>query len=412
MKFIFDSTIPKSSVRRLIEKILPKMGQDFTLPSQQNLGKFYSEEESKERDEVHTPRSRRGIKAMQNKSPRRSLSPGNRNNIRVTPRRRSLSADSMSPVDGDDHSSTNGSRSGDQRTNTSGTSSNWGWFEDTSSGLGTSQHGHDADEPEFFHQPLQRSLTLPPPVTEPPLYVLESPLPTQHLWYSTAGQRPKQPDNERAHYEKLWSENFDRSEIENIDDAPLRKDDVPELDFAGLILYRGKCPFSNAVSKSFDQISGAKASSHASNHASKRSQDVTSSQLPPTHWNSVTVQLPRFRIIQHNSSLRAEFLVVVSLRGIHNAHMTFGIWRRHSHFQQLAAQIDSSLTRDGFKNSILSWKCFLNRKRWYRCLDRDYLALKCFLLERFLHDVLFESQSAALISEFLDLPLGSGSSGV
>jgi hypothetical protein len=41
------------------------------------------------------------------------------------------------------------------------------------------------------------------------------------------------------------------------------------------------------------------------------------------------------------------------------------------------------------------------RKRVFRCLDKDYLALKCFLLERFLHDVVLESKSPATLKEFL-----------
>lgn len=36
-------------------------------------------------------------------------------------------------------------------------------------------------------------------------------------------------------------------------------------------------------------------------------------------------------------------------------------------------------------------------------LLQDYLSLKCFLLERFMHDLLFESHSPSMISTFLDL---------
>lgn len=34
---------------------------------------------------------------------------------------------------------------------------------------------------------------------------------------------------------------------------------------------------------------------------------------------------------------------------------------------------------------------------------QDYLSLKCFLLERFMHDLLFESQNPQLINDFLGL---------
>lgn len=36
-----------------------------------------------------------------------------------------------------------------------------------------------------------------------------------------------------------------------------------------------------------------------------------------------------------------------------------------------------------------------------RCLDVDYLILKTFLLERFLHDFIFESRSPNTVREFL-----------
>lgn len=324
----------------------------------------------------------------------------------LTPRRRSRSVDSTDGLGDEWRSGTllegpsgsvNGLGSGPHSVAGSEGSA-WGWFEEIASGgSGLSQHD-GLDRPEFLHQPVQRALSLPPPVTEPPLYVLESPLPTQHLWYSTAGQRPQQPIREREHYEKLWRENFEKSSVVNIDAAMQgkEKEDVPEKDFEGEIVYRGKAPFSNAVSKSFEDgeplLRGA-------SFAAKGQQALSRC------WNSVTLQLPRFRIVRHaDGVLHAEFLVVVSLRGIHNSYMTFGIWRRHSSFEALARTIqENEASSKVFENSILSWQCFLNRKRWFRCLDIEYLVLKCFLLERFLHDVLFESQTASTISTFLDL---------
>jgi hypothetical protein len=56
-----------------------------------------------------------------------------------------------------------------------------------------------------------------------------------------------------------------------------------------------------------------------------------------------------------------------------------------------------------FKNTMLSWQCVLQRKRWFRCLDKDYLSLKSFLIERFMHDLLFESVTPDMINDFLGL---------
>lgn len=47
-----------------------------------------------------------------------------------------------------------------------------------------------------------------------PTYVLEESLSNQKLWKYTAGNRPPQPFEERAFYEKMWAQNFARSSVE------------------------------------------------------------------------------------------------------------------------------------------------------------------------------------------------------
>ena len=56
---------------------------------------------------------------------------------------------------------------------------------------------------------------------------------------------------------------------------------------------------------------------------------------------------------------------------------------------------------ENLPNAITSWHLLKKRKRWYRCLDAGYLSLKVFLLERFLHDILFESSSPKLLRDFV-----------
>ena len=46
-----------------------------------------------------------------------------------------------------------------------------------------------------------------------PTYVLEESLSSQRLWKYTAGNRPPQPVEERAFFEKLWAQNFSRSQV-------------------------------------------------------------------------------------------------------------------------------------------------------------------------------------------------------
>ena len=164
----------------------------------------------------------------------------------------------------------------------------WGFFEDFEPATPTvnTRSNDDFESSE----PIKRALSLPPPATAPPMYILESSLETQQLWHSTAGQRPKQPQQEREYFEKLWRRNFEISSVtykdnvipvEKVTTVPsssaassvmshmdlhstvdlskpdvtlkiqVRDDEVPVKEFDGEILFRGKGPFSNSVSKSF-----------------------------------------------------------------------------------------------------------------------------------------------------------------
>lgn len=140
----------------------------------------------------------------------------------------------------------------------------WGFFEDFEQSPLTNriEKGEQVKEED---QSIQRALSLPPPATAAPMYVLESSLATQQLWYSTAGLRPKQPAQEREYFENLWKRNFENSDVPDVNNMnvtenkitdvvpkknPIREE-VPFKEFDGEILFRGKGPFSNSVSKSF-----------------------------------------------------------------------------------------------------------------------------------------------------------------
>lgn len=259
----------------------------------------------------------------------------------------------------------------------------WGWFEDieteSPSFLG-SPHITSSGDLDFTEQPLHKALSLPAPATVPPLYILESNLETQQLWYSTAGRRPKQPKWERDYFEKIWTENFEASNAkkivcDNISDSEHQQSEEPAIsEFNGEIIFRGRSPFSNSVSKSFNSAISA-----------------------------MTIQISHFRIFRtfKDGNLHAEFLVVVSIGSA--SPVTFGVWKRHSDFRELSNGLKSQYNPDAYKNALLSWDCVLQRKRWFKCLDKDYLALKCFLLERYMHDLLFESSEPTVITNFLEL---------
>ena len=92
----------------------------------------------------------------------------------------------------------------------------WGFFEDFEpSTPNRLRRGSDCCAEDEL--PLQRALSLPPPATSAPMYVLECTLATQQLWYSTAGLRPQQPQKEREYFENLWKRNFKNSDVPDVE---------------------------------------------------------------------------------------------------------------------------------------------------------------------------------------------------
>ena len=103
-----------------------------------------------------------------------------------------------------------------------------------------------------------------------------------------------------------------------------------------------------------------------------------------------------------------EYLVVVGL----GCGVEVGVWRRFTDFARLAQAVGAAeggagpptdAVRGQFRMTAFSWAVLQRRKRMFRCLERDYLVLKCFLLERFLHDLVFESYSPATVRDFLGI---------
>ncbi|CBJ33192.1 conserved unknown protein [Ectocarpus siliculosus] len=239
----------------------------------------------------------------------------------------------------------------------------WGWFDEIEDPAGGEGGGPAPDAP---------------PVTKAtPPYILTESLSTQRLWRETAGKRPRQPSEERQFFEEQWAKNFSDSEVDyseplaETDAAAARKRAKKRTAPHSKVHYRATSPFGSAVSKSF--------------------QCDNCGQI-----TSIMVHIPKFQIIQTGSDVHAEYLIVVGLGTV-----TLGVWRRFSEFQRLASKLSRSRRRDQFHNALCSWRCLRERQRWFRCLDVDYLILKTFLLERFLHDFVFESMSPNTVREFL-----------
>ena len=261
----------------------------------------------------------------------------------------------------------------------------WGWFDDMEDAISTD--GIGLVSPHFPSKGLGGELGdsraalaegdrvgggPEGPVKGVPPYVLTESLSSQHLWHQTAGKRPRQPSREREYFEAVWKEGMKNSEVDYTQELPERPQAQKRRKFKKKVLHRAPSPFGSAVSKSFkcEKCGGI---------------------------SSIMVHIPKFQIAQIGSEVFAEYLVVIGLGSV-----SLGVWRRFSEFNRLAAKISNSEKhRVQFHNALCSWKCLKNRQRWFRCLDRDYLILKTFLLERFLHDLVFESMSPDTIREFL-----------
>ncbi|KAK7238630.1 hypothetical protein SO694_00020320 [Aureococcus anophagefferens] len=219
---------------------------------------------------------------------------------------------------------------------------------------------------------------------ETPDYVLEDSLANQALWHSTAGCRPAQPAHERRQFEELWAQNLANSqasggEARSDSNSKRRRalacDRAPVEVGGAQLLLRASSPFGTSVTKSWRcDCCG--------------------------ELTSIMIRIPKYQIVRKGGKSHAEYLVVARLGAV-----TFGLWRRFAHFTALHDKISKTLDKDDYQNTLWSWRCLRRRQRWFRCLDRDYLALKCFLLERFLHDAVFESASSTLFADFLEITL-------
>lgn len=266
-----------------------------------------------------------------------------------------------------------------------------------------------------------------------PNYVLEESLSSQRLWKESAGQRPPQPAEERAFFEKMWAQNFERSQVDynmpvdvltspspiSIDpfcedhnyamekteettlvnrmykpqtNAQEVRQEVRTEDGNLTVLVKGENVFGTMVSKSFQSEQGA--------------------------MSTITVNVASFRVVESKKEGRyAQFLVIFREGSMQN---TVGVWKRYRDFEVLAQKVMQAHEGCGaalanisplaiaeepetehLPNAITSWKLVKKRQRWYRCLDAGYLSLKVFLLERFLHDIAFESTSPKLLRDFV-----------
>jgi len=342
-----------------------------------------------------------------------------------------------------------------------------------------------------------------------PTYVLEESLSSQRLWKHTAGQRPPQPVEERAFYEKMWAQNFARSQVQYsmpvdvlIATSPVALSPFEDEtggpvnmvcdDGVGVIPSvvaahdrggtrasgvgggpgRGGHHASSSVAAEAALVSrmmtvndenvhrmegGVMGGLHANSvqHATHshnqqvnrrvrgngrdgedmivliRGDNVFGTTVsksfarpgmmeggPIVGVDTVNISIASYRVVESKKHGKyAQFLVIYREGSISD---TVGVWKRYSDFEELARKVTQAhegcaavianmsplaVTEEPetehLPNAITSWRLLKKRQRWYRCLDAGYLSLKVFLLERFLHDILFESSSPKLLREFV-----------
>lgn len=308
-----------------------------------------------------------------------------------------------------------------------------------------------------------------------PNYVLEESLSSQQLWKNTAGTRPPQPLEERQFYEKMWAQNFERSQVnyrmpvEVLAAAtPVSLNPFADGVFEGATGTTGDMseftptgnphrPRTSSDGHEGDDVAEAALLSRM--HQQQPNEETTASAAP-THKrvpgtksdgdltvllrgengfgttvsksfarstgdggaivgvDTVNISIASYRVVESKKYGKyAQFLVIYREGSIRD---TVGVWKRYRDFEQLSHKVTH--TSEGctavianmsplavteepemehLPNAVTSWRLLKKRKRWYRCLDAGYLSLKVFLLERFLHDILFESSSPKLLRDFV-----------
>jgi len=160
------------------------------------------------------------------------------------------------------------------------------------------------------------------------------------------------------------------------------------------VLVKGDNVFGTTVSKSF----------------------LTNGNMPGP-VESVSISVGSYRVVESKRHGKyAQFLVIFCVGTYRD---TIGVWKRYSDFDKLSHQVTHGTesctsvlagmgplsvteeTPEIMPNAMTSWSLVKKRKRWYRCLDAGYLSIKVFLLERFLHDILYESTSLDILRDFV-----------
>jgi len=363
--------------------------------------------------------------------------------------------------------------SGSNKAGNSLNSRDWGWFED----VHVPQHVNtvsllpDGNAPYLSKWKKREGGTTPDQqemyasaadetsramAVTAPTYVLEESQSSQRLWKRTAGNRPPQPVEERAFFERMWSQNFSRSQVnyrlpEDVlnatspislspfADGYMNNYDImdPILEQYGAVgefpmdsgrgvdcgvpVFCGFCNHSTIVDPKVIHESDSGENLIVLIRGDNAFGTTVSKSFDHSGSGSVAfnISIASYRVVESKRHGKyAQFLVIYREGSFRN---TVGVWKRFKDFVKLANEVSQSEVvcrsvistispvaavnqehkTEHLPNAICSWQVLKKRLRWFRCLDSGYLSLKAFLLERFLHDVLFESSTPKLLRSFV-----------
>lgn len=368
----------------------------------------------------------------------------------------------------------------------------WGWFEDIhdqgnnkSPPSGDKKGGskktggllfNDLDSPPNDLEPKKDTEDGTMMAVTAPTYVLEESKSSQKLWKNTAGTRPPQPVDERAFYEKIWANNFKRSQVDyripsdiltatspinlspfadrNFDEGYQTPDDFNNREGDGTAISSEVAATSSVTGKATaaaglygiarsknpkEQLMGPYNHHHTLVNKTVKNDETDDEMTVLVRGDNVfgttvsksftrdivgidtvSISIASYRVVECKKHGKyAQFLVIFCEGTFRD---TIGVWKRYSDFEKLSRIVSHghenctsvlagihplSVTEDPHQemlpNAVTSWNLLRKRKRWYRCLEAGYLSLKAFLLERFLHDILFESSTAEILRSFVGL---------
>jgi len=358
----------------------------------------------------------------------------------------------------------------------------WGWFEDVHEGetdgddkedIDNTAHSIIADLRQSPHSILENNGKKVDQggtmmAVTAPTYVLEESRSSQKLWKHTAGNRPPQPVEERAFFERLWAQNFKQSQVDyqlppdvltaaspvalnpfadgNHFDTSSYVDCHSEMDAVSSIASKAdRSGFYGGDSTKARNVDDFGPYDHHHTTVNKKvkedgtddeltvvvrgdnvfgttvSKSFTRNAYQEKKVVTVSISIASYRVVESkNHGKYAQFLVIYCEGTFRD---TVGVWKRYSDFKKLSNRVTTgqescssafsginplAITEDlhdheVLPNAVTSWNLLKKRQRWFRCLDAGYLSLKAFLLERFLHDILFESTTPDILRDFVSV---------